>query len=354
MLLVSPEISFTNSKIWRAARHNDDTDNPTIRRAFESFVARARANCETYKDCELIPYKDRYGNPAFRVKYQNGWEHSLTLDPNVIEIPTKPASLAEFIKIQPLLDRDLFAVAKELGMKGGDLVYDGGCHVNVGLQSFSGDRLLFRNFLVDLVNHPELGRGIFYSNIENAPTLEDLELDQRKRFAELVAEFDRNEKMPPEDLARKIISDVYYKNPAEWDPPSKYHSINLDSFLLPLEKKDQWRLELRSQRSVENSEELLRILDLYESRLRYLATKREAIPLLLDVTRKKFTLGSSSQGIRDFYAYVTESGLEWKKYRPLLTEKYRVIEKRLKLEPTVPARTARCRGKLAAVHPGSS
>lgn len=314
------EPTFSNRELWEGDLDEDGTDSAPHRDAFKKFYELTLENCKKFKDCTIEAYLDRYGNPGYRVIYANGWSHLISLDPGVIETPTRAGTLADFEKNLSYLKRDLFDVAHKIGLLAGHPLYNGSCHVNIGLSVFEGNLLYFRNFIVDLANHPELARGILENDPWNSPTIDDLSLEQRLKFSEVIKRVDNGNIGTIESLVDAINKEVYYKNPAGYEPTEKYQSTNLTSINSTTPTR-QWRMELRGVRSLKSAEEMLMVMKLFRARLEYIKAKDKPIRLQINLKTEGFRMRENKKKIKAFKRYVRQSDLSWKDFKQVMPQK---------------------------------
>lgn len=313
----APEFNFENEKTkaaFRRQRDLNETENPYGSSLRDQWAELIKANCP---ECKFDRMPDKYGVEKVRVTYPHGWWLEITLDPAVVEIVSKPATLQEFRSLETVLQRDIWKVAEKLNLKA-----EGSGHINIGKESaFGSDTLLFRNFLVDYLNHVELARGIHEEDKLNAPHPEDLIPEKKsQKLINLFKTFDF-EKHSIEDLAKSIIDKIYTET--NWtrvmtEPPEKYQSVNLSTIAHP----NPWpRVELRSVRMQRNFKEFLDILGLFEKRIEFL--KKIQKPLQYQAWRIPQHSYPKQMAVARYYEYVKNSGLDWNLYADLLPGQFK-------------------------------
>jgi hypothetical protein len=315
------EIELTNREIDQAEYEDE---NFTQRISDENSDMQDRFYEEVYaicKGCKIRMGYDYDGTPHYKVTYPDGWWFKISLDPAVLEIQTAPSTVKKLKQIRNRIQTDIFGVAKTLGLKAG--FKGSGGHIHIGAESaFGGDANLFRNFLVDFINHSELANGILENDHSNAPPLQSLTPEQKRGFLEVIKDFDEGRRKTIHDIAEGLISQVYYESTEEtWAPAEKFHAINVVRiFEILIFNKSERTVEVRCLRGQSNVDELIAEAELFEARLNYL----KKLPGPLQVTWGP--AASDKQGLLNaFYRYVTESGLKWETYQKLLPKKFQAI-----------------------------
>jgi hypothetical protein len=304
---VAPEFNFSNDEIdqaWLAQENRGETSNEAsfrLQKKFRDLVAKRCAGCV------ITLQKDLYGERMYRVELKSGWQFEITLDPGVIEIKAKPIRLDQFANVKPDMDKLVWEIAEDLGLKG-----KGGGHLNFGIEStFGGDSRLFRDFLSDYFNNPGLSQGVLgYSDFANAPHPEELEPEQAKRLKKILDGF-KPEKDSVSDLAARIFKEVYHKT-TMFRPPEKFQAVNLSTVA---QKGSPWpRMELRAIPMQKDSEHFEQLARLFAARIEYLKSPRKVL-----YHPENFHGQTVFDNVKDFYLYVMESGLDWNEYRHLVS-----------------------------------
>lgn len=304
------EFEMSNQEVWQQGIDMGRTVNtPKAVTAQWKLVQAFTKECKAKKECRIVPTKNKYGAQVFRVEFTDGFWVQISTDVAVVEIQTKPSTVAEYQAAKPHLDR-LFRAGADSGLTPDPKFKQGG-HIHMDFASaFGDDHRLFRNFLVDFMNHQELGGGgVFGSDPFNAPHLSLLTDDPKGVFMDLIDRFDRGEIKTGKELAKKIIQNVYNDNPAHWSPRHKYHALNLTRVV---DEGDFSTVEFRAMSAQLNPEEFLKQTALFESRLNFLRKMDRNLPVM------GFRPLSPEQKVGAFRSYVEESGLRWDDYKPLL------------------------------------
>lgn len=308
-----PEFTFTNPELVRAMQEKGGAQTGANLAALDRWLSVLQTDCAKEK-CELSHLRDRHG-PVHRVTFPDGFWYQVSLDTGVIEVQTKPGTRAEFAGKKDLLDRHLFGNAKKAGLAPHERL--GGGHLNIGLESaFGEDSLLFRNFIVDQANHPELNLGILGGHPGNSPTISQLSPAGRQQFARVISEFDGSGKKDAFFLAREIQRRAYISNPLNWvHGLNHYQNLRLGSVDKSLPPGER-RVEIRGIRPQKSMEEFLLQCELYEERLKHLKTK--AGPIALDIP--ELAALTKSEIRERFRKYLAEMGGQRDKFSLLLNE----------------------------------
>lgn len=232
--LNGPEFTFTNAQLIEAARAADFTSfRMLVSKDLRGLYKEMRRRCSECSFSKII--RTSGGCLKFKVLLPTGVRLFVHADDWVIEAGMSPVTLSQIKNNEALIDRSLFEAAATAGLRPDDRI--GGGHQHFDLVSyFGGDALLFRNFIVDLANRPELFLGGLSLDLLNAPPLAILKPEQVDAFAAVIANFDRH----PTSIAklkRAINEQVYRKTFVQSDAkddemvsfranPAKYHAVN--------------------------------------------------------------------------------------------------------------------------------
>ncbi|HWU43276.1 MAG TPA: hypothetical protein VN132_07560 [Bdellovibrio sp.] len=258
------------------------------------------------------------------VTYSGDRWFTVVSDPWVLEVKGIPSTSQELMSDADILQSLVFDTAREIGLQPHSRI--GGGHIHLDIETFFGeDKLLLRNFLVDLANHPELFLGALGFDLLNAPPIALLSATQREAFAEVIREFDEG-KLGMVGIRKAIIRRVYnstfYPQYAHQRSYSeKYQAVNLSH---------EKTIELRGLRPEKSLRHHLLILQLFEKRIEYLKRLDKPIAynnkdysnLFEGHTERAldtFTSHIKPEIIENaFRSYVLETELNWNDYRELL------------------------------------
>ena len=258
-------------------------------------------------------------------------------DPWVIEV-TAEAKDSDDLRRRELAAKYqdmIWESAAEVGLRPHARV--GGGHMHFDIEShFGSNALLFRNFVVDLINHPELYMGILSLDYLNAPPLAIQKAEQRQALKALLRRFDEG-KMTIKEFKTAMNSEVYFSTYVTDMPhpryyPDKYQVGNL---------KHAETIEIRGNRPQTSFEHYMRLVDLFEKRIDYLAQFKTAIPYV----EKDYSKLVAYKTVRsmEFYGtlvpvetilseskrFIEETGLSWSRFVPVVAEEFKI---RLKQE----------------------
>jgi hypothetical protein len=262
-------------------------------------------NCKITK----VEYKTSHKKKpvtSYKVLYPNGNWFQISTDYTAVEVQMKPMTTAEVKEFKPILQRDLFDSAKEIHLKVSKHDLFSGGHISLGFtEKFKDNPLLFRNFLVDQMNHSELQNGILVKDPINAVSAHRY----KKVFGyidEVIYDFDQGKIKTSEELAEKLVGVL--KNRMFID----LQTITRKDF-----PQDQKRIEVRAHRSQKNAEEFYKLIKLYDGRIAYL----EKLKAPINLSPIPVHTAPESQ-VRNFERYVVESGEDFQDYLQMLPEKY--------------------------------
>lgn len=267
----------------------------------------------------------------------NGWHFTVMRDFGVVEVKMKPMTVKAFEKFSADINDAIFVSASNLGLY--PALYQGGGHINLDVGYFaSKPPLVFRNFIVDLINHAELSLGVFNYDTCNATSYSLLN-DLRGHVQRIVARFDAGEfgdiRVPSPEVLYKLIDplknsqmfpDVFralWKSNIQRGTKSTAISFaNAGNMIFP------GRLEIRSVRPQASLDVWLRQIRLIRDRIAYIERSfHEPIPfapwyvLPRGEDAQKILLTppvSAHEAMRHFYMYIEGAGHKWADHRDYL------------------------------------
>ncbi|MBX3040246.1 MAG: hypothetical protein KF789_05990 [Bdellovibrionaceae bacterium] len=303
---------------------DDDISTEFGRKTLKEFSDRIRAKCP---GCQVSETLDRYDLPIYKIRLPDQFSFLLTLDPAVIEIVPDAATVQGFKALETVLDGLVFETGKSLGQVP-QSSYGGG-HVHIGVDStFRGNPVLFRNYFVDWLNHPDLMNS-FTGSKYNSPTFYDLPSAQEQAMRQVIAEFDetlrkegflQNPNRDPargnqlmEEFARAVQSRVYTKTLiSDWTPTEKYQALNVTRLADP---KIPWAaktLELRFFAGQQSVGEFLELIQLFEGRIEFLekefSSRGRKQPLLEYQALQKFSTEQTAARLETFARQAGSAG----------------------------------------------
>lgn len=309
-IIFGPEFTFSNNEILKSMQSPTDYNNPTYHQWLERWKEKLEEMCAGH-DCKITKTSDKHG-PAYKITFPDGWWFQISMDTGCLEVQSKPDTHSSFLARKSLVDELIFESASNLGLKPHKRI--GGGHVNMDLETaFGDDHRLFRNFIVDRYNHPELGWGIFGNSMGNGPPISALNDESINAFKKAIKESDQSTKIGFEnilELVGKIKSKVYTSHPLHeigqkfWTP-DYYQDLNL-RFVSKYTSAPARRVELRAHRPQQDFQEFLDIIKLYEERVNFLRDYGELVPLVDEVD---YHPGRNTI-IERFKSFLKEMGLD--------------------------------------------
>jgi len=265
-----PEWTFTNSKLEEAGRKagSNIVNTPENEAARDELAQKIMKACD---NCVMESFADKYGADMHRIYVDNNkWFIDVTVDPWVVEVKTSPLTAEQFKSQGEFIQRVVFDSAKEIAIT--PSVRSGGGHIHIDLErAFEGDVMHFKNFLVDLTNNSFLNRGTFGDDMWNAPTLAELTKQQQEAFKSIIADVEANpKKWTIKKLARKIETEVYTANPADWSPSHKYQNINLTRVGL----KSDATVEIRGFHAQKDATHFVAVTELLDKRIEWIKAQK--------------------------------------------------------------------------------
>ena len=311
------ELTFTNPRILEAQRAlSSGTVNSEMSEDFQKqLIDRILHNCD---ECKLQRKVDKYGLEYGRIVYPDGWYFNVTLDPAVVEVTAKPipdSKLAEYTK---RLDRDLYASAQEIGLRPSRNT--GGGHIHFGADAFfEGNPDYFRDFMVDMYNHSEIGSGILADDHYNSPPIKAHPAPNRNGFIEVINKYDQNPEGGIVGLGLEIREKAYNYQKANWGPTEKYQAINIERMVVEGFDASEETVEIRCIRPQQSAEQFGLIANLFKKRMNYLKRLRDSgTPVQFDHQ----TGMTGEQKFESFIRFITQADEDPADYFRLLPAEY--------------------------------
>lgn len=307
------ELNFTNEKIekaWAKQENKSWVNNPENEAARDAFAKVVKESCG---DCKVSAKKDKYGNRIWKVTYSDGWFFQIAVDPAVVEIQVAGTTVEKMKSIKDRINRDIFEAAKKIGLT----KEAGGDHMHVGKNSaLENDLMLFRNSLVSYANHPEVGGYFFSQDVYNAPVLSLATKAQREAFEKVINEVDAGKIKSIEELATRIVEEVYFRTTLpSWTPPEKYQSTNLSRIGNPHFREEEQTYERRSLPSLKSAEDMILHAELEQNELKRLKTLEGPIPINIPNLKTM----TDREKFEAFHQFITEAGMNFEDFKKYLT-----------------------------------
>ncbi len=298
--------------------------NSPINQAVERWVQIIKRDCP---DCIIEGRK---------ITLPSGFWFQITTDFWAVEVKTKPISLEEFRALKEPLQHLVWDAANQAGVKPHERL--GGGHIHLDIEKFfGGDRLAFRNFIVDLVNRPELFMGAFGLNYFNAPPLSLYGRGIIDEFTQIIRNFDQNPGLKIQDLTREINN--FYStiaHPVIDGTSEKLQAVNLTHFDLGL----LGTIELRGLCPQISALHTKLIMEIFTKRINKL--KELTTPITINIpdysnkfSAEKTTNGrvyknsiSSKQILTSLENYLKDAGVQPERYHEFITEELKESLKR--------------------------
>ncbi|MCO5143617.1 MAG: hypothetical protein M9962_11050 [Oligoflexia bacterium] len=309
-----PEFTFTNLEMVEALKKLPYSGQKMANQKFLNlWVEEIRKTCQ---ECKIIEKRDKHGI-AYKVE-KGSFHYTLSVDTGVLEVQMPGLTLEEIRAQKESIHKEIFQAAEKMGLKPAKTL--GGGHIHIGyLEAFKDDPQLFRDFVVDYANHPDLSFGVMGSSLENSPPIVALEKNQQEEFKKLIAEFDHSS-MSGEDLAKAIDERVYTKT-LKYMSPKHYQAMKMRRVYDEI-FQNQKTVEMRAVRPQQSVEQYLVELELLEERLKYLKRWKGRLPLDLPIELAKEPIDK----LTNFYIYVREMGYSWEKAKLVLPEELLGLE----------------------------
>lgn len=320
------ELEFTNKEIENAD-YAEYKGGPSLYPAADENVdwrdkwaKLMKKRCKDLETCKVKEVEgwfvwegyDTYDVKEYVIKYENGFEFTISLDPHVVEIKIGPYTRAEYAKFKTLIDSEIYGTAKELGLK---VPKDAACHVTFGAKgAFGGKIKAYRNYLAANANHPEADL-VMNPSVENSPPLSYLPESSRKNFTKVIGEVDsgkiRDEVALADAMYKRVQNKTYDESMVnedyeEADLAQKYQAKNNSN----MKKKDplKRRLENRAMPGAQNGEDVIDLIALNDADIDFAISQRGNIEVNIPGDLSKDEI------VTRFMAWAKERKLDTKKY----------------------------------------
>lgn len=312
------EFEITSKNIKHYDFKNNDPSLSTAKAEQIRYVTAMREHCKITK-CIITEVIGKF-DTDYKVEYTDGWWFKISYDPGCVEITFKPSTLSDLNQRAQFINQEIFKVATDHNFY---VREKDTSHFNIGIRSaFNDSAKEFMKFFVDYANHADLALGSLGYDINNAPPLSVLGLDQRQALQKIVNDVNSGKVKTIAQAARAIENTVYTKSyKAEWGGKNHYQAVGLKYVnKTDLTKKDA-PMELRAVWIQKNAQQFNLIAKLIEGRINYLKTVNS--PIIYTATER--TDYTFSELHTRFAMYVTESGLKYSDYTDLLPEFIRSV-----------------------------
>lgn len=230
------------------------------------------------------------------------------------------------------IQKVIFDTADVIDLVPDDRIGGGHLHFDV-FTHFEGNQKLIRNFIVDIMNNPELFMGPLGFDPLNAPPLAILSKEQQNMFVSALKKFDEGY-IDIHELVKIIRDDVYRISFVAIDDvrPQRYYLSNQSKFQLLNLNNFPKTIELRGFRPQRNMVDQRALMEIFATRIAYLQQGNQLIDYHPQDLRGRitytfdrlqdihnYTLQHPSDRIAaSFNRYLLETGMDPAKYHFLL------------------------------------
>lgn len=252
------------------------------------------------------------------VSFTGGLVVEITQDPGVFEVKSTPKSLAEWKALKTEVQSGIFDVFKKQNLVPHER--EGAGHLNIGLKYFENNPTLLRNFIVDFYNNPGVGLVLnsLADNDAYASYLDKLPTYAFQTMRANLTAIDAKSSLSTHEVlqAFNYLINKYVAlgiRGASVQPEVSPTGLYPHYQLTPIS-----RLEIRTLRPQANMNDFIKVIEIFEARIRYREKYLGKIPLK---EPKRFT--DAWDALQEFAKYLDEAGLDWTKYKSLMPEVWR-------------------------------
>lgn len=221
-------------------------------------------------------------------------------DPFVIEVRSKPATVSDLESNRQFIDSAMFDPKRLLGARPAWLLGSGHMHMDLET-AFQGDTQLLRDFVVDMLMHPEIYRGPWVGDRITTWNL--------GRYAKSILKIINAHDAGAFREFNVFVSALRTAGLSRF-PTSGNGLVLSDEFNT---------IELRFLRAQRSTQEIINFATLFRARVNYL----RAHPFVRYVAPP--ALMTPAESYRRLERFVTEMGLEWAPYKKMLPAWWRWI-----------------------------
>ncbi len=308
-----------------------DAANSLQKKAYLNELANA---CSTHLEYRCVRFnywgkEDVNGNTFQLIRRSTGkviTSIDINVDPQVTEITTTPFTSNELNhEIGKIFQLAIFETAQRAGLRPATLMGEGHLHLDFDSlfwneKNKAYDFQLFRNFIVDWVNHDELYYGALHYDpkFKGAKPLLSSK-SELKRFAEWLSEFDEtlaSGKMSLNEFGWfrfRLQNHLGFRKGA---------ALSVSGVRIHDKEKQFFKdtIEIRCLRPRQDLNHLKRTVNLIEARVRYLKTLSSPLKF-----QNSGVIQSIDQGVNRFFHYVTQSKLDWSEMKKLMPKTWQKI-----------------------------
>ena len=228
---------------------------------------------------------------------------------------------------------------------------EGAGHLNIGIHYFKNKIFLFRNFIVDFLNHTGLQDSLNSQSaneefakplwkIINKTELEDEVIFRVKPFREVINTVDQILTSVANalkfDTVFQLLMNESVLNAREKLNAITLHSINQEQ----VEFFSTDRLEIRTIRPQKNFDSWLLVIEMFENRIKFLEKNYSHSLIPLNKPRK---MVDGYESLGQFVDYIEATGAKWSKFKSLLPEVWQNLNEENFIRNTVPLTNNFCK-----------
>lgn len=308
------EFTFTNSEIYNNSQGSIVNSDAAVKYQ-ELMVEEIKRACS---DCKIRRTQNSYGVDVYKVIYPDGWYFVVATDPAVVEVQTKPSTLAEIEARKDIIQKHIFDTAKAARIVP-DERYGGG-HIHLGyLPATDGEIRKLRNFIVDFVNHSTMMSEFLAQDRYNSATVLEQPAKKQEAFKKIIADLDSGKIRSPRVFINRIHKEVYNYHPAGWEPAQKYQALNLIRIVNDEFSKNQKTLEIRTLEAQKSAAEYITLLRLFQGRVNYLNSLSGNLEL---EDFEKLNSESRKERLQRIGRYIRESGVSIEEFQKNVDRTY--------------------------------
>jgi hypothetical protein len=314
-LIFGPEWTFTNLEMLESSRYQLDS----FLENYYDYIKIKFQNHKSVQDIKLI-------NNLITIHLSSGKKIFVGTDEGVLEAQASPMSLNEWKQNQEFVQDIVFNSMKAVGLTPHER--EGAGHVNIGFEYFLGRQGLAERFVIDYLNHPGLGIVLnsLTANQEDArnPLEHMISRNEIKNISSLKITFLKSIQklkfMSKMKINKMDLNNILSYLTKKFVAIRLHGRINLQQSNMDL-THESTRFEMRQIRPQSSMQDFILILQLFQSRIKFLEKGTSEIR-----TDRVFTIGKNMDGweaLGQFADYVEEAGLNFKDYKSLLPKFWR-------------------------------
>lgn len=322
---IGPELAFQNKETNAAwtSRYDEGALSPqwqvpTVDGELRQAIAFRDDIMKHCDGCKLTVTLGKFGLEQSRIEFPNGFWLNVSVDPGIVELQTAPLTEERYRELATFIEESIYGTAKRLKMT--HVPEDG--HLNFGAKATFETPVVLAAFMLDQINHPELGLGVLGQDILNGPPLAIQELDQIKKFFSIMDDVSAGKVDSVRRLADRVNNEVYYRSGEDLSRAAgrHYQGVSVKRLSTPEFQTQDQPVEIRWAAGQPTFQRVLLIYKLYTQRIAYLKARGDMSNYQRQLFKNPIGM-TAPEKLTRFFIFVNEMGGDFNEYKELISAK---------------------------------